>query len=261
MNVLRRFGVRFSGHERGGFEMAHLDIGQLVQRILADIQVGKLADGQRKLPAEPVLMERYQVTRYTLRQALKQLSNMGYTYQMHGIGTFVRQQQTNNSIALQHDGGLSEAAARTGLKLATKKAVMAMTTVADAEFLPEAGHLKDNEELIDIRRFRELDGQPYLMEHSYYIKAIVDTIPEEALYGSLFNYFEQQRDVNIGFIDQLLMSEPLPEIAGEFMNLANGAPSLVVKDETYLTTGKMLAFSKQYYDYRRARLFMVKKIR
>ncbi len=56
--------------------MAHLDIGQLVQRILADIQVGKLADGQRKLPAEPVLMERYQVTRYTLRQALKQLSNM-----------------------------------------------------------------------------------------------------------------------------------------------------------------------------------------
>lgn len=99
------------------------------------------------------------------------------------------------------------------------------------------------------------------MEHSYYIKAIVDTIPEEALYGSLFNYFEQQRDVNIGFIDQLLMSEPLPEIAGEFMNLANGAPSLVVKDESYLTTGKMLAFSKQYYDYRRARLFMVKKIR
>lgn len=57
MNVLRRFGVRFSGHERGEFEMAHLDIGQLVQRILADIQVGKLADGQRKLPAEPVLME------------------------------------------------------------------------------------------------------------------------------------------------------------------------------------------------------------
>lgn len=55
MNVLRRFGVRFSGHERGGFEMAHLDIGQLVQRILADIQVGKLADGQRKLPAEPSL--------------------------------------------------------------------------------------------------------------------------------------------------------------------------------------------------------------
>ncbi len=45
------------------------------------------------------------------------------------------------------------------------------------------------------------------------------------------------------------------------MELPAGAPSLVVKDETYLTTGKMLAFSKQYYDYRRARLFMVKKIR
>ena len=241
--------------------MAHLDTDQLVQTILADIQAGQLADEQRKLPAEPVLMERYQVTRYTLRQALKQLSTMGYTYQMHGIGTFVRQQQTNNSIALQHDGGLSEAAARAGLKLATRTATMATITVADADFLPETGQFSQDDELIDIRRFRELDGQPYLLEHSYYLKSIVDAIPEEALYGSLFNYFEQQRDVNVGFIDQLLMSEPLPAIAGEFMKLPAGAPSLVVKDETYLTTGKMLAFSKQYYDYRRARLFMVKKIR
>lgn len=241
--------------------MTHLDTNQLVQIILADIQAGKLADEQRKLPPEPVLMAQYQVTRYTLRQALKQLSNMGYTYQMHGIGTFVRQQQTSNSIALQHDGGLSEAAARAGLKLATRKATMTITMVANADFLPETGHFDDNEELIDIQRFRELDGQPYLMEHSYYLRAMIDAIPEAALYGSLFNYFEQQRDINIGFIDQLLMSEPLPKVAGDFMNLSTGAPSLVVKDETYLTTGKMLAFSKQYYDYRRARLFMVKKIR
>ncbi|WP_310795744.1 UTRA domain-containing protein [Lactiplantibacillus plantarum] len=100
-----------------------------------------------------------------------------------------------------------------------------------------------------------------LRDDLFIIPSLKSCLRNQLTSSSLFNYFEQQRDVNVGFIDQLLMSEPLPAIAREFMELPAGAPSLVVKDETYLTTGKMLAFSKQYYDYRRARLFMVKKIR
>ncbi len=219
--------------------MAHLSTNELVEKIIAAIQAGNLADEQRKLPTEPELMAQYQVTRYTLRQALKQLGNMGYTYQAHGVGTFVRPQQTGNSIALGHNGGLSEEAARIGRKLTTKTAEQRVVSLAEADFLPDAYHFNAQEQLIDVRRFREMDGHPYLMEHSYYLQSVIKDIPETALYGSLFNYCEQQRETKISFIDQLIMSEPLPQPAGEFMQLPAGAPSLVVQDESYLSTGPL----------------------
>lgn len=237
-----------------------LNTQALIKQIITDIRASELADDHGKFPAEPELMQRYQVTRYTLRQALKQLSDMGYTYQSHGVGTFVRPPQAQNSIALQHNGGLSEEVARQGRELKTKIAHKRVVTVSDAEFLPDNYQLDPTEQLIEIQRFRLLDNQPYLLEHSYYLQSEIKVIPNEALYGSLFKYLERQRATQVSFIDQLIMSEPLPADAGEFFELPTGAPSLVVRDDSYLSTGNLLAFSKQYYDYRIAKLFMVKKI-
>lgn len=239
--------------------MTQLNTAALIKQLIADIQAGALTDAHHKLPAEPELMAHYQVTRYTLRQALQSLSKMGYTYQAHGVGTFVRPQQAD-SIALAHHGGLTAEMARLGSKLTTTKAQAAPTTRAQADFQPSETTLAPDDPLIAVTRLRAKDGQPYLMEQSYYRQTIIKTIPEAALYGSLFNYCEAQRDIRIGWIDQVIMSEPLPQVAAEYLNLPVGAPCLVVQDETYLSTGELLAFSKQYYDYRQAKFFMVKKV-
>ncbi|MFC6176337.1 GntR family transcriptional regulator [Companilactobacillus huachuanensis] len=237
-----------------------MDTGTLVKKIIAEIQSGKLMDDQRKLPTEPELMEHYQVTRYTLRESLKRLSMMGYIYQVHGVGNFVRQQQTSNSVSLEHNGGLSAEMARIGRNLTTKKAVEKNIFAKDAEFLPDTFNFDNDTKLIEITRFRNLDNEPYVMEHSYYLQSVIEKIPEKALYGSLFEYFEEQSKIQIGFIDQTIMSEPLPESVSDFMKLPKGSPSLVVQDESYLNTGQLLAFSKQYYNYKLAKMFMVKKI-
>lgn len=240
--------------------VSRMDISTLVSKIISDIQAGKLMDEQRKLPTEPNLMECYQVTRYTLRQALKQLSTSGYVYQVHGVGTFVRPQQSRELVALEHNGGLSKEMARIGRKLTTTEAHQRVIPVSQAKFFPESWSFKKDDQLIELQRFRELDGKPYLLEHSYYLKSVIKDIPKKALYSSLFQYFEKQRQTQIGFIDQTIMSEPLPTEAVKFMKLPEGAPSLVVQDESYLNNGQLLAFSKQYYNYKMSKLFMVKKI-
>lgn len=236
------------------------DTSILVKKIIAAIQAGDLMDDKRKLPAEPELMEKYQVTRYALRQALEQLNTMGYVYQVHGVGTFVRPQQDAGSIVLEHDGGLSEEMARVGRNLTTQTASEKVIPISEAEFLPDTWDFAPDSKLIEVKRFRLLDDVPYVVEHSYYLQSVIEEIPEKNLYGSLFKYFENQREIKIGFIDQLIMSEPLQKSASEFMKLPVDSPSLVVQDETYLNSGQLLAFSKQYYNYRMAKLFMVKKI-
>lgn len=237
-----------------------VDLDSIVKRMISEIQSGELVDDNLKLPSEPLLMKHYQITHYALRQALKQMNLMGYVYQVHGVGTFVRHQQTRDSIAIEHETGLSEKMRRIGINLTTKTASQRVIKASEADFLSKTYHFKDDDELIDIKRYRCLDGKPYLMEHSYYRKSLIDNIPMKALYGSLFEYFEESRKTQIGFIDEIIMSTFLPQDAAEFMNLSVNSPSLLINDESYLSNGELLAFSKQYYNYENTKIFVVKKI-
>ncbi|MBE7041510.1 MAG: FadR family transcriptional regulator [Ruminococcaceae bacterium] len=61
---------------------------QLMDVILANIESGELPSGE-KLPPEAELAEKLQVSRNTLREALKTLETFGIIESIHGQGTFV----------------------------------------------------------------------------------------------------------------------------------------------------------------------------
>ena len=155
----------------------------LVKKIMDDIQQLPTRSGTMQLPPEPELMATYQVTRYTLRQALKKLSQMGYTFQAHGIGTFVRPRMNNHAISLQNPVGMTDEMARQGRHLTTKHATILATRVAEAAFLPIGTQVDSRTPLWSVRRFRYADDKPFIFEQSYYLRNIVHQSPETALYG------------------------------------------------------------------------------
>ncbi|MBL1229696.1 GntR family transcriptional regulator [Enterococcus sp. BWB1-3] len=236
-----------------------LDIKMLVKEMVNEIQKGTLADESGKLPSEYTLMSHYNVSRYALRQALGQLGDMGYIYQSHGIGSFVRPKRRDTVMNLQNDTELTEELARPGRVITTVAACQCIVSAADADFLPENHDLPAGERLIEIKRQRTLDGEPYLIEQSYYLQSVAEEIPEESLYDSVFKYFELKKNIKVGFIDKIISSEPLSDWGASFFQLPAGAPTLVVRDDSFLSSGKLLAFSKICYDYRKAELFMFKK--
>ena len=61
---------------------------QVAADIAADIASGALAPGAR-LPTEVELAAQYQVSRVTIRRAVKELSGRGLVVVSHGRGTFV----------------------------------------------------------------------------------------------------------------------------------------------------------------------------
>lgn len=69
---------------KGGSALWH-QIGEI---LAADIAAGTFAPGQ-KLPTEPELMERFGVSRFTVRQALGHLEQRGLVRAEQGRGTFV----------------------------------------------------------------------------------------------------------------------------------------------------------------------------
>ncbi|MGX7149930.1 GntR family transcriptional regulator [Enterococcus ureasiticus] len=236
-----------------------LDIKTLVKEMINEIQDGKLADENGKLPSEQKLMTYYSVSRYALRQALAQLGDMGVIYQAQGVGSFIRPERHEKVLNLQNNIGITEEMARPGRTIKTIDASHRIVSVAEADFLPKNNELAQEVQLIEINRLRTLDDEPYLSEKSYFLQSVIQEIPEESMYDSVFNYFEENKNIKIGFIDKVISSEPLSEPGASFFKLAIGAPTLVVRDDTFLSSGKLLAFSKICYDYRKAELFMFKK--
>lgn len=237
-----------------------LAIDMLVKKIIAEIQANTIGDTTNKLPPEPELMARYQVTRYTLRQALKKISNMGYTFQAHGLGTFVRPRLDRQAISLQNIVGMTDEIARQGRRLKTLKASIHEITVSQAEFLPLGTKLNKHTSLWSVTRLRYADDEPFLYEQSYYLCEYVPEIPEKALYGSLFNFIENDDQLKLGFQDSTIEADLMDERMATFFKKDVASPVLSVYDETYLSAGQLIAFSKLSYDANLTKLFMFKKL-
>src|SRR5881394_2265912 len=62
---------------------------QLKTALLRDIESGRGRPGDR-IPTEDALIDRYQVSKITVRQALRDLAQMGYIRREQGRGTFVQ---------------------------------------------------------------------------------------------------------------------------------------------------------------------------
>lgn len=236
-----------------------IDITTLVKEMIVAIQSGTLANEDGKLPSEYKLMEHYQVSRYALRQALSQLNELGYLYQSRGVGSFVRPRRKEHMLKFQHAMEFPEEIARQDGRIKTVKANQKIVTIEETDFLPENQKLNPKSKLIEIERFRTLKDEPYQIEKSYYLKDLAKEIPHKTMYESVFHYFEKNKAMKVGFIDKFISCAPLTKIGAEFFGLPIGAPTLIVRDDSFLNSGELFAFSKISYDYRKAELFMFKK--
>lgn len=237
-----------------------LAISALVKQLIEEIQQGTIANEHNQLPTEPALMAKYKVTRYTLRQALAQLGKMGYIYQAHGIGTFVRARLEDGAVSIQNPTGLTAELERQGKKVTTVQASIAPLTAAEAGFQPSGSTIPGNTPLWEIKRLRCLDGVPYQFEHSYYLRDIVGEIPESVLYGSLFEFVADNEALKLGFQDKVMDARSVTPEIGAFFNLPVGAPMLTMRDDSYLSSGQLFAFSQLNYEYHQGKFFMFTKL-
>jgi GntR family transcriptional regulator len=69
---------------------------QLAEELIAEIKAGRPRVGTT-IPGELELMERFKVSRHTVREALRLLDDLGLIERRRGVGTVVRSRQSNES--------------------------------------------------------------------------------------------------------------------------------------------------------------------
>ena len=75
---------------------------EIADELLAEIRSGKFAVGAM-MPTEMELRERFGVSRHTIREAIRQLDEMGFLTRQAGLGTMIKASEANGTYTQSID--------------------------------------------------------------------------------------------------------------------------------------------------------------
>ena len=137
---------------------------QMYEILREEILHGEWQPGDM-IPPEPEFIERYQVSRTTVRQVLDMLVNDGLIYRQQGRGTFVAHPTVEQ--ALVRLISFTEDMRQRGFTPGTE--VLASSIVPAPEDVARGLSVDEGEELVRLERLRLADGEPMSIEESFLI--------------------------------------------------------------------------------------------
>lgn len=216
----------------------------LQERVEADlldrIQHGTYAPGE-KIPSEHELSALYGVSRVTVRIALSRLVEKGYLVKRQGRGAFVR--PTVHVESTLTSGSFTETCIKTGCAPSTR-IICCETRAASPQIKQMLS--TDDDQLIEIRRLRLVDGVPCIVEFDYFPLAyrfLLETPLEDR---SLFSTIAEHCGTEVGgFEDQFGIEEASDELA-TLLGTETGIPLLKVTETVLDLSSSVVYVNLQY---------------
>jgi len=205
--------------------------------------------GSKKLPTEEELIEKYQVSRNTIRKAIDLLTRKGLVIPIQGSGVFIRNVSCNGAINLEDFNGLTEGF---GPDQVTTKVISFKLIDAD-EKLATTMQCEIGTPIYYIERLRSVSGKPYVIEYSYYNKDYIPYLSEEIVSGSIYKYIREELKKQIGFVDREITAGILNEHDARELGLTPGEPSLISTNRAFLKNGVIFDYSIDIHNYKETR--------
>jgi GntR family transcriptional regulator len=213
---------------------------QLRTALQRDIEAGRWQPGEQ-LPTENDLIARYRVSKITVRQALRELSNLGYIGREQGRGTFVQRppleegprELTSFTDEMRHHG------------LAAKSQVLEQGVTAAAPDVAERLEVDAGSPVFRLRRLRFADGEPMGLQTAYVpmtsVPGIAD-LPFDS--ASLYDVFRTRYNLYPASAKETHVAVLVGSEEASLLRASAGSPALAAERITYLSDGKPLEFVK-----------------
>ena len=191
------------------------------------------------LPTEFDLVERYDLSRSTVRQAFDLLVNQGWVYRRQGQGTFVSrpafEQNINRIVSFWEDMH------QRGLKPGTR--VLSSEIIQAAEEAIENLQVEPNEELASLVRLRMADDEPLSVEHSLlvhrYCRGILD---QDYANSSLRQMLVDQYNIRIVTAKQKIRAVSATEYIADLLDVDDNAALLYIERVSFTDQGIPVEF-------------------
>ncbi|MCS7240666.1 MAG: GntR family transcriptional regulator [Candidatus Bipolaricaulota bacterium] len=228
---------------------------QLKEIFRSWIIAGRFNSGER-FPSESALQKHFQVSRMTIRRALTELVNEGFLIRERGRGSFVVRPRVQSQ--LRRLTSFTEDMQLRGLRADSK--FLDFCCVRDAEAARKMGVAED-EELVQIRRLRLVEGEPVALQNAYVRHALCPGIVEKGLIeGSLYKTIEDGYGLKLGRALQTVEAKPADEYEAGLLGIGVGQPVLILERLTYLANGEPVEYVRSSFRGDRYR-FVIELVR
>lgn len=216
----------------------------LHEQISAAMRREILGDAWRahmRLPAEPELAHVLEVSRGTIRRALKTLIDAGLLVQVRGRGTFVTSAAIEQPIG-QELLSLAEGLEREGIAYDTE--VVNASVGRPPEPLAALLELDENESVFEIRRRRLIDGAPVALLHNYIRRQFCPGIEaNDFRKETIFGLLERVYGLRIASGRRTFEAQAASTEVADALDVGPATPVLYLEQLIYLETGRPIEYS------------------
>jgi GntR family transcriptional regulator len=201
---------------------------EIAKALHGELLKGAWRPGER-IPAEPELERRFGVSRGTLRAAVAELVQAGLLQRQAGRGTFVLSPQFTQSFGAYFG---FERRDRTG-PIAFQTVCLATGRIIAGARQADALGLAPGERIGHVRRLRVHEGEPFLVEDSYFPPKLWARIAKaDFTVTALYEHLRERFDLHMLPAEDYLTAEPAaPEFAA-LLRTGVGAPAICIERTT-----------------------------
>lgn len=196
------------------------------------------------LPTENELLDRYQVSRATVRQALDALVSDGLIYRQRGRGTFVTHptvDQTSVRIV-----SFTEDMHQRGFEPNTK--VLFFGLIDATPELADKLEIRPGDELVRLDRLRLADGEPMTIEESHLVHSACAGISDyDYTNNSLRLMLEKACDIQLVRADQIIRAIFAPSHIADSLKIKSSTPLLYIERVSYSQHNMPVEFLRLYH--------------
>lgn len=225
--------------ERNGYLPLYRQLEEILKQRIANQE---WVFGTR-IPTETELIEEFDVSRTTVREAVDQLVQEGLLDRIQGRGTFVRRQPLE--VPLGRLTGFAEEVLERG----QVPSALLLSTELTRDFFYEAHQLKVSHEepVLRIERVRLADGEPIALERTFWPQDIGELLLEEDLNQAQFYPILESHGIRLGEADETILAANAGEEEIRTLGVEPGEALLEMRRVSYGENGRPLEFARNRY--------------
>ncbi|MEI4828944.1 GntR family transcriptional regulator [Bacillus sp. FJAT-53711] len=212
---------------------------QLMERLKDSIEKGHWELGD-KIPSENQLMDQFGVSRNTAKKAIEELVQEGILYRIQGKGTFVAKPKLQQSLMGFYS--FSKVLKEKGLN--PKDIILKIEEVKPTAKIKEALQLSEDVNVIEMKRLRCAEDEPFILESSFIPKHVVTDVKQLKKVGevSLYDLFSQQFNTVVTRANEAFEPVLIRADESEYLQTEAGRPALLLERTAYDINGVPVEF-------------------
>jgi GntR family transcriptional regulator len=216
---------------------------QVEAMLVADISGGTYPPGSR-LPSEEGLIERFMVSRTTIRTTIQNLVRRGLLEIRRGKGTFVREPRISQELTGL--SGFVEDMNALGRHASAR--VLDQQVIPAGEFVASRLGLTTGTPVVRIRRVRLADGVPLSMDETYLPRELGEKVMANDLETEpIFSLLEQKYSTPLVEAEYAMEAVSADAAVAQALHVKAGSPIFLIERTSYSVAHRPVDYERLFY--------------